>query len=288
MSVAIVTDSTICLPLEIVMQYGITVVPLNLVFEDKSYRDGVDMTPSEFYTLLEQSEKLPTTTAATTVDLLETYRKLSRQADSIACIFLSSKLSGSYDVAVQVKEQAQNEFPSTTIEVIDSRTTTGALGFIVLEAARAAASGCDLPQVLEVVNDMTPRVQFLAVLETLRYLAKGGRIGKASAWAGALLSVKPILTVSTATGEVVPIERPRTKSRAIRHMIELMKDHVGARQVHVNIMHANIPEEAEKLKAQVLSTLNCTELFTTEFTPVMGVHTGPGLVGMAFYCDDSR
>lgn len=285
MSVAIVTDSTICLPPELVEEHGITVVPLNLIFEDRSYRDGVDITPSEFYSLLEHSEKPPTTSAPSVGEFLDLYRGLSQRADSIACILLSSKLSGAFDSATQAKELAYAEFPETPITVVNSRTTTGALGFIVLEAARAASAGRDLDEIAEVIEDMMPRVQFFASLETLHYLAKTGRIGKAASWAGALLSVKPILTVPIDTGEVIPIERVRTKPRAIRRLLELMRDQVGTKSIHANVMHANVPKEADELTSQLLSQFTCTELFTSEFTPVMGTHTGPGLLGVAYYSD---
>jgi DegV family protein with EDD domain len=122
-------------------------------------------------------------------------------------------------------------------------------------------------------------------VDTLHFLAKGGRVPKAAAWAGSLLSIKPILQVTE--GEAIPVERIRTKPKAVKRLLELMEERAGRKQLHVNLMHTGVPEEAEELKEQVLARFDCAELYVTEFTPVMGVHTGPGLVGLAFYSEDN-
>ena len=284
--VAVITDSTAALPKDLVQKYDIHVMPLKIIFGDKSYRDGVDITPSEFYSLLRKSDKLPTTSAPSPNEFLAVYRELSRKTNSIACILLSSKLSMSFDAAMQAKKLAEKELKGTRIEVIDSHTSAGALGFAVQEAARTAAAGGTLAEVIEAAQKVISRVQLFAAFETLHYLAKGGRIGKAAAWAGTLLNLKPIITLPTSTGEVAPVERPRTKSRAVQRLLELMKERVNAKPVHVNVLHADAPQEAERLKEQVLAQFNCVEIYVSEFTPVMGTHTGPGVLVLTFYPEE--
>ncbi len=281
--VAIVTDSTCCLPKELLREYDISVVPLLIVHEDKSYRDGIDMSPGEVYKIMRKRELLPTTSIPPPGAFLEVYRQLSQGAEGILCITLSTLQSKTYDTALLAKEMAREEIPGVNIEVIDSRTVAGSLGLIVLEAARVASQGADLSQVAEAARSMMPRVNFIAMLDTLFYLARTGRVGKASAWAGSLLNIKPIVEVPTSIGETAPIERPRTKTKALGRLLEIMAQRVGDLPVHVIVHHADELEAGENLKAEIASRFDCVELWLTEFTPMMGVHTGPGLVGISFY-----
>lgn len=283
--VAIMTDSSACIPQELESKYDIAVVPLLIVFEDKSYRDGVDMSADEVYRLMRNRDKLPTTSVPSPADFLEVYRQLRQKTESILCITLSSVQSKTFDVAVIAKEMAKEAIPNTAIEVIDSRTVAGALGFVVLEAARVASQGADMAQVAEAARSMIPRVNLIAMLDTLYYLAKGGRVGKASAWAGSLLNFKPILELPTSTGSTEALERPRTKAKAVKRLLEIMAERVGDSPVHVLVHHAGVPEEGEQLKAQVASRFNCAELYLTRFTPMMGAHTGPGVLGLSFYAE---
>lgn len=279
--VAIVTDSTACIPRELESKYDIAVVPQLIVFEGKSYRDGVDMSADEVYRLMRNTDKLPTTSVASPVDFLEVYRQMRQKAESILCVTLSSVQSKAFDVAVIAKEA----IPNTAIEVIDSRTVAGALGFVVLEAARVASQGAELAQVTEAARSMIPRVNHIAMLDTLYYLRRGGRIGKASAWSGSLFNFKPILEASTSTGRTEALERPRTKAKAVKRLLDIMAERVGDFPVHVLVHHAGVPEEGEQLKAQVASRFNCAELYLTEFTPMMGAHTGPGMLALCFYAE---
>ena len=283
--VAIVTDSTCCLPPEIVEEYDILVVPLLIVYEGKSYRDGTDMSPGEVYRIMRRKKSLPSTSAASAGDFLNAYRQLSQKAEGILCITLTSLQSEIHGSAVIARDMAKELLPDTAIEVIDSRSVAGALGFIVLEAARLASQGADLPQVADVARNMMGRVNFIAMLDTLFYLARTGRTARAAAWAGSLLKVKPILEHAPSVGETMPVARPRTKARAIEHMLKIMTERIGDSRVHVMVHHADELEEGEKLKAEINSRFSCTELYLTEFTPGMGVHTGPGLLGIAFYTD---
>jgi len=283
--VAILTDSTCCLPKELVEKYDICVVPLEIVYEGKSYRDGIDMTPGEVYRIMRKRENLPTTSTPSAGVFLEAYRQLSRKAESVLCITLTSLQSQTFEAAVAAREMAKEEMPDTTVEVFDSRAVSGALGFIVLEAARVASQGAGLAQAAEAARDMMGRVNFFAMLDTLYYLARLGRIARAAAWAGAVLSMKPIVEHSPAIGETTPVARPRTKTRGIERMLEIMAQRMGDSKVHVMVHHADELEEAEKLAAEIRSRFSCVELYLSEFTPVMGVHTGPGLLAIAFYAD---
>ncbi len=285
MTIAIITDSSACLPTEVVEEYGITVMPLNLIFGDKTYKDGIDINPTQFYALLRQSETIPTTSAPSAGDFINVYRRLAQNADGIICILISSKLSASYEAAIQAKDLAKEGLPGTSIGVIDSRTTTNALGFIVRETAHAAAKGSSMDEAIAVAHDMIERVRFFAALDTLKYLAKGGRIGRAAAWSGNLLRIKPVLTISNDTGEVVGVDRPRTKSRAIERVIDIMRDEVGKNLVHVAVVHANASAEAQHLRDKIADSFKCLEISVGEFTPVLGTHTGPGLVGLIFYTE---
>ena len=283
--VAILTDSTCCLPPELVEQYDICVVPLEIVYEGKSYRDGIDMTPGEVYKIMRKRQNMPTTSTASAGDFLNAYRQLGQEAESILCITLTSLQSMTFDAASAASEMAKEEMPNTAIEVFDSRAVSGALGFIVLEAARVASQGANLGQAVEAARNMMGKVNFLAMLDTLYYLARLGRIARAAAWAGSLLSMKPIVEHSPAIGETTPVARPRTKTKAVERMLEIMAQRMGDSKVHVMVHHADELEEAEKLAAEIKSRFNCLELYLTEFTPVMGVHTGPGLLAIAFYAD---
>jgi DegV family protein with EDD domain len=282
--VAVVTDSSSCVPKEVVEQYGVHILPLILIFEERSYRDGVDITSREFYELLKKAKKLPTTSSPSPGEYLEAFRKLSKQANGILCITLPPHLGMAFNSATEAREIAKEALPQVDITVFPSKGPALAQGFIAQAAARVAASGGDLAQVTLAAQDMMEKVNAICMLDTLYYLAKGGRIPKAAAWAGSLFKIKPILD---ATEDVRLLGRCRTRKRALRRMIEVMKQRTDGKSLCVNLMHANVPEEAEKIKSDILAQFNCLEFYVTDFTPVMGAHTGPGAIGFSFYAADS-
>jgi len=282
--VAVVTDSSACVPKEVVKQYGIHILPLILLFEDRSYRDGVDITSQEFYELLKKAKKVPTTSSPSPGEYLEVFREVAKQASGILCITLPPHLSMSFDSATQAREMARESIPHVHIEIFPSRSPALAQGFIAQAAAQAAASGKDLSQVAQAARDRMDKVNALAMLDTLYYLAKGGRIPKAAAWAGSLFKIKPILD---ATGDVRLLERCRTRKRAMQRLLYIMRQRSEGKPICVNLMHANAPEEAERLKTDILSQFDCVEFYVTDFTPVIGTHTGPGSIGLSFYTADS-
>jgi DegV family protein with EDD domain len=283
--VAVVTDSTCCLPQELVEKYDISIVPLVIIHKGNSYRDGVDISPGEVYKIMRRRKELPTTSTPSAGDFLNMYVKLSEKAEGVVCITLTGLQSKAFEAAMVAKEKTKEVIPGTPVEVIDSRAVAGALGFVVLEAARAASEGADLAQVVDTANRMIGRVNHLAMVDTLYYLARTGRIARAAAWAGSLLNMKPVLEHSTQVGETTPVARPRTTAKAVGRMLSIMKDRVGDKTTHVIVHHADELEEGEKLKAEIGARFNCAELYLTEFTPGMGVHAGPGILAISFYTE---
>jgi len=285
--VAIVADSTACLTREMVEQYGITIAPIPLSFQGKIYRDWVDISPSQAYELFLKDPGSFKTAGASPGIFLDAYREASKRAKNILCVTLSAKLSGAYDTAQQAIEEAKKELPQLSVAVVDSKTVTAAEGLVALTAARAAEAGKSLAEVVKAAEEMRDRVIFLALLETIRHVYRTGRIPKIAAVAGSMLSIKPILAISPRTSGVVRfIGAARSRGRGIDKMLNIMRDRVGQRPVHVAVMHAYAPDEAEKLKERVAAEFNCAELWVTEFSPVMGYATGTGTLGLAFYKED--
>lgn len=280
--VGIVTDSTNCVPPELIKQYDIRVVPLGLVINGKAYRDQIDITPAEFYRIYKDLKEMPTTSTASPGDLANIFTELAKSTDSIVCIVVSKALSATYGAAEQARKMAKSEHPNLNIKIIDSKTSTGALGFIVLEAARAAQAGKSLAEVIKVAQDMISRVKFLATLDTLKYLIKGGRAPK-TAMIGELLQVKPIIGLVSNTGLVSALGRVRTKRKALLKMVDMVKDFIDTNKpVHLMVHYSESIEDGKELREMVTSKLDCTEVYITELTPVMSCHTGP-MMGLAFY-----
>ncbi|MBM3133514.1 MAG: DegV family protein [Chloroflexi bacterium] len=283
-NVAVITDSLACLPRELAEKHGIFVVPSSVIIGDRVYLDGVDITPSTVYELQRRTKILPTTSAASPGELVKIYRAAGEKASAILHVCITRSLTMAYDSAVKAKEIALAEMPGVQIEVLDTGTAAGAQGFLAIAAAKVAAGGGSLPEAIAEVERLIPRVHLYVTVDTLYFLAKGGRVPKVAAWASSLLSIKPILQISR--GEATPVERVRTKPRAMNRLLEIMRQKVGTKRVHVNLVHAGVPDEAEDFKKKVLARFDCVELYISEFSPVMGAHTGPGLLGFAFYCDE--
>ncbi len=280
--VAIVTDTIGCIPEEEINRYNIREVPIRIIFGDKVYQDRVDLKAEEFYSLLKEAKQLPTTAAPSPEHFLNAFREMSREATSILCITLSSKLSSTFNSAKLAAKMAGDVLPNVAVEVLDSQTAAAAQGFVVLAAAKVTAMGKGITEVINAAKNVMGHVHLLAIVDTLQYLARGGRVPKVVAWAGSLLNIKPIITLKD--GEAYPASRARTYLGAMKRMMEMMKNRVDkGLPLHVAVMHAAEPEKAAELKNRISSSFDCAELMVTEFTPVMGAHTGPGLVGVAFY-----
>ncbi len=281
--VAIATDTIACLTREQIEQYGIEIVPMKMDFDGHEYREYLDISPSEAYQLLEKNPERFLTSAASPPEILEVFRELSRRAQSILCITLSSKLSAQHSAAQLAVEQAKQELPHTMIELLDSKNVAAAQGFIVLAAARAVSQGKSLPEIIKAAEEVKGEIRLVMVLETIRHVYRSGRIPKVAAQAGSALNVKPILTISDGLVRFAGVTR--NKQRGVNRLLQMMRGEVREQAVHVAVAHADAPEEAERLKERVSSEFNCAELWLSEFSPIMGYATGRGLLGLAFYVE---
>jgi DegV family protein with EDD domain len=282
MSVAIVTDSTACVPPDLVRSYGIEVVPVHIIFGGRTYVDAM-LPDDEFYALLRSSRERPTTAAPSPGMFLDAIGRAARRAESVLCITVSAQFSAMYDSARQAIEMLRGESPDADVRLLDSRNAAMAQGFVVLEAARAAAAGASIEEVVARAEEMSGRVTLLAMLDTLEFLARGGRVPRVAAWAAGLLQVKPIVRFSAS--DIKLVARTRTRARALDRIADLAIEIGRGRRVHLAVHHADAPADAEALHERLKSAVRIEESFITPFTQVMGVHTGPGLTGVAVWCE---
>ena len=283
--VAVVVDSSSCLPPELLRKWNITVVPHELIIDQRSLRDGVDILPNEFYRMLTEGNSSTLTTAAPQPGrFLEAYLAAGELAPNVLCLTLSAKFSATYRSACAAVDLADGKMSGHSVKVVDSHAAAGGSGLIALAAARWASMGLKLDQVVANVERLVPKVNLLAFLDTLRYLSRSGRVRKLEAWAGSLLSLKPLTELRM--GEAHMLEKPRSRTKAKERLLHIMHQRVGGMPVKVNVMEADAPEDARALYHRIETEFNCRELFVSQFTPVMGLHTGPGLLGVAFYTDD--
>jgi DegV family protein with EDD domain len=279
--VGIVTDTISCLAPDKVREYGIRLVPVSLTINGKSYRDLVDLSPDDFWKLFPGIKEF-NTGAPALAEYTNIFDELSRTTDSIVCTFVSKGLSATFEAAVQARELFLKEHPNVKIEIIDSRTAAGAQGFITLEMARAAEAGKNLAEVIQVANNMIPRVKFVCAMETLKLLIKIGRAPK-TAYMGELFQVKPIIGMVNNTGLVENLGRARGMEKTMLKLVELMEQYIDRdKPAHVNVHYSNSVEDGERLKKLVTSRFNCTELYFTPYSPVMCGAVGP-VVAVAFY-----
>jgi len=278
--VAIVTDSISSLTQEMGREYGVHVVPIHIFFGTEAHRDGIDLHADQFYKMLNGSKQMPTTSQPTAADFLECYKQLAGQVEAIVSIHASKKVSATVDSA----RAASKELPDVPIHVIDCHTLSMGQGLIVIAAARAAAADMDAEEIVQLVAGLIPKTKVLFTVETLEYLRKGGRIGGATALLGTALKIKPVLHIED--GQVEPLEKPRTRKRAVGRLLDLMAERVGsADTVHAAVLHCYASEDAAQLAKQVAKRFNCAELLTAEAGPTIGAHGGPGTLGVTFYTD---
>jgi DegV family protein with EDD domain len=278
--VAIVTDSTAYIPPDLVEAYDIHVVPLHLMMGGKTWLDGVEIDPPAFYELLRTSSDFPTTSQPNVATFQELFVQLSRTAESIVAILISSELSGTVDSALG----AAANLPDIDIEVIDSRGTSMMLGFPVLEAAKVAAAGGDRQAVADRAREVAAKSNILFVVDTLEYLHRGGRIGGAAKFLGSALNLKPILALRD--GFVTSIAKVRTKRKALAKVYELLAEQIGdGADVHMSVLQVAAPEEAERFKDELTVRFNPVVISITEASPVIGAHAGPGTVGVSFFVE---
>lgn len=280
--VAIVTDGACSLTPAQGEQLGIHVAPVYVTLGEKTYRAGIDLDNEEFYRFLSASKQLPTTAQPTATDFVKIYNKLAEEAEEIVTLVISHHMSAT----IQSAEMASEQFDKVPVHIIDSESVSLGLGMMAIVAARAAEQGQNAQAVLKLVENLKQKISVIFTVNTLEYLHKGGRIGGATAFLGTALDIKPILYIKN--GRIEPLERQRTRKRSISRLVELMEKNVGEKPVRVAIFHGNVPEESRQLEQSIRSQFNCVELITSDMGPVIGVHAGPGTLGLVFYTPDQE
>jgi len=273
MTVRIVTDSSADLPADLVRQHGITVLPCYVVVDDQTFKDGVEINTDDFYRRLQADGRTPTTAQPTVADFQEVYRDLAGQGDQVLSIHVSGKLSGTLNSA----EQAKASLDGAEIELIDSQLASIPLGLAVLDAAVTASEGGSLQEVAEKVRQGLGLHHGLFALDTLEYLYKGGRIGKARAFMGSVLHVKPILRLQD--GEAHPVERPRNRERAMRRLVELASELAPVRRLAV--IYSTDADRMATLKQDLTGLLPADQIIEARFGSTLGTYIGPDALGVA-------
>lgn len=274
MSVRIVTDSTSDLPPALAKELNIGVVPLSVIFGEEVLKEGIDIGHDLFYERLQNSSVMPTTSAPSVGDFLEVYREALKEADEILSIHLSSKLSATYSNACQAAAQLADE--GARIDVVDSETVSFGMMFMATRAARLAAAGAPIDEIRRAVEGMIPRIHVYIVLDTLEYVRRGGRIGRARAFLGTIMRVKPILSIRG--GEVHPEERVRTRAHALDRIFQLATSYPVIEAM--GVAYSTNAEEAETMRRRLEAAVEGVKVQVARLGPVIGVHGGPGVLGV--------
>lgn len=274
MTVRVVTDSTADLPLELARELNITVVPAYVNFRSRSYRDGVDISQDEIYQKLVESDAPITTSQPPPSDFADTYTHVLKEADDIISIQVSARLSGIYQSAMQARGMVNAR---GHIEVVDSGLTSMGLGLVTIAAARLAKAGGSLSGVLDETRKAMSQVHVWAIFDTLKYVFRGGRLGKATSMLSSMLSVKPILTMKD--GELHPAGIVRTRSKGIEKLVDNIRKYTSVSDV--GIVHSTTPEEAQKLRARLSALVDKDRIYVSRLGPALGVHGGPGTLILA-------
>lgn len=278
--VAIITDSSAYLPDTLVEELGIHVVPLKLHWDEDTFRDGVDIRAEAFYARLADSETIPTTSQTTVGEFEGIFKTLLDQDYAVLAILISSGISGTVDSALQAKKS----FPDAPLVVVDSRLVSMALGFMVMAAARAAAQGASLEDCQALTEEIYPKIGVYFTVDTLKYLNKGGRINTAKRVLGSALNIKPIMEIRD--GKIELVESVRSRKKAIARLLELVsRDIDGCESVRISTFHAAAEVDNLALMAQAVERFNPVEKVTTHVSPVVGTHTGPGTLSIAYQID---
>ncbi|MFH1381301.1 MAG: DegV family protein [Chloroflexota bacterium] len=275
MTVKVVTDSLSDITSDLAQKLAVTVVPLTVLFGHESFLDRVTITTDKFYDRLAHDSIWPTTTQPSPAAFADVYNKLAEETDQILTVTVSSRLSGTYQSALSAKSLVTKK---CRIEVIDSRTVAMGLGLIVINAAKMAQSGAKLDEIVDYVQRVMNRAHFVAYFDTLKYLAKGGRIGKAQGLLGSLLSVKPILTIKD--GEMAPLTRVRSLIAGIDYLYNVIASSPKVEELAVE--HTTNPEAADQLVERLTQFFPKERIYRSTVSPVLGTHGGPGAMALSF------
>jgi len=273
---AIVTDSTADLSDQSRREYGISVVPLYVQVGESTFKDGEDLSLERFYKLLE-GEVMPTTSAPPPSEFAQIYQKLARKAQEIISIHISAKASATCQAAALAAQSLEK----VKVTVYDSGGVSMGIGFLAIEASRAAMQGLSTKEILAKLDSLKRRLHTYVAIPTLKYLQKSGRVTKGQALLGSLLSIKPVLEIKD--GVVQIVDRLRTFPKALSRLIDMAHETAGRKPTIMAVMHANAREEAEKFAARLRDNLNISELRIGEVGPALAAHGGPGMIGIVFY-----
>jgi len=277
--IAIMTDSTSDLPAEIVRDLGIEVLPLYVMFGDDHLRDGVDIDTPAFYERLSKDAHHPGTSQPTPADFIRAIEAC--EADEIVAIHISSRMSGTIESVNAARENVKKP-----VHVIDSMSVSMGLGFQAIAAARARNAGANAEEIIAAATHVRDTLQVVFTVETLEYLHRGGRIGSAAKMLGTALQLKPVLTVLTSTGLIDAVERVRSRKKSLARLPEYVLECLdGSQPMYVGVMHALAPVDAETVLADMCTRANVIEAINSYVGPIVGTHTGPGVVGLAVYID---
>lgn len=278
MPVSVVTDTTGYLPRELVDRYGITEVPLYVVFPDRTVKETEITDYPAFFEELRRADSLPKTSQPSVGDFIEAFEPLLARGDEIVSIHISGGISGTVDSARQAAEQLERDGRGgERVRIVDSSTAAGGQGIVTLAAARCAQLGGTLDEVVDAANRARAELKMWFAIGTLEFLKRGGRIGAASAWIGSTLKIKPILTVER---ELSPIERVRTSSRMFERLIDYAQQRHDSGADAWVVQHIAAPEQAEKLAERCREVFGREPLYVSEVGPVLSAHTGPGMLGV--------
>ena len=280
MAIKIVTDSTSYISDEYIKKYDIKLVSLNVIINGVSSRE-LDIENEVFYEEIKNSKEIPKSSQPIPEEMLNTFREIVEDGDSIVGIFLSSKMSGTYSNANMIKDMILEDYPDAEIHILDSKTNCMQMGFAVIEAARTASEGKSINEVINAANHVINNSRFLFTPETLEYLKKGGRIGGAAALFGNVLQIKPILTV--VNGETSVFKKVRTRKKAIEEIVKTVLEEIESKGLgDIVVHHINCQEDGLKL-AKALENKLGKKVEIQSIGPVIGVHVGPGSIGIAYY-----
>jgi DegV family protein with EDD domain len=274
--VAIVADSAANLPIEVARELRIQVVPMYLNFGDRVYKDGEDLTQADFYRRLASGGSTPSTSTPTRADFQRAFESTGER--EVVCVTVSSAMSASNHEAGFAAECFDGR-----MEVVDSKNASMAEGFVAMGAARCVRSGGGLDEAAHIARDLADRTTLVATVDTFEYLRRSGRVKKLQAYAATMLDIKPVFRFRQ--GEISPVARPRTRKRAVARVVEEAVEGTAGRPAHVAVVHAAAAEEAADVLARIASRADVVERVLVEATPLIGAHTGPGLVGVAFYTE---
>ena len=283
-TVAVIVDSAASLLPNAANRSGVYVVPMTLTLDGVSYLDGRDITPTQFYRRLKASRAIPTTSAPPPARYLDAFRLAESQRHAaILCIATAARFSAAMDSAAIAANELRRERPNLAIRLLDSQAAAGSAALAALNAWRASQSGASLAQTEQAALQVVKHVRLLAFVDTLLYLRRSGRV-PAIAHAGAsLLRIKPLFEL--ANGDITTLARPRTRRSATARLLQLMRQKTTHGALHAAVMHADAPDDAQALRDRIAAEFRCAELFISEFTPVMGAHIGPGVLGVAFWSE---